>query len=472
MGQEVVKIVIVGFGMAAGNFIERLLEYDSCKRYEILVYGEESHVGYYRVALSSYFETRDCTSLYMKQHEWLDSHDEIQLQYSTNSLVTRIDHKHKLVYTTEEIRSYDILVLATGSVPFVPPDIDMNINGIFVFRTIENVQDMIVYSRSMKTVKTVRRAVVVGGGLLGLEAANAFLKLAVFDQVLVLERSPHILSRQIDLESAKIVTLKIEALGISIKQNASIDRIETTNGKIVGLFLKGGEYYDCQMLCFAVGVRPRDHVARQAGINCHQNGGILINSHLQTSIKDVYAIGECANFNDKCYGLYSPGFQMGDILAFNLTRDIKKSFLEPDMSTKLKLLGVNVASFGDYFADKRKNVKTMIYKDPFGKIYKKLIFTHDGKYLLGGILIGDIRDYFKLASLAKSKAELPDPAQLLRKPNIVCKHFNLSELLTFVMKQHLNSRSNAAKHKELEGCACNQLIDLVLNNMNQINAKL
>ncbi|KAJ3317884.1 hypothetical protein HDV06_001086 [Boothiomyces sp. JEL0866] len=472
MRQEVVKIVVVGFGMSAGNFIEKLLEYDVEHKYNVLVFGEELYVAYNRVSLSSYFETGDPCVLYMKQLEWLNAFSETRLQYYTDTVVTNIDHKHKLISTTDEIHSYDILVLATGSTPFVPPDIDSSIGGIFVFRTIENIKDMTSYSRVVKAQKSLKCAIVVGGGLLGLEAAKAYLNLAVFDKVIVLERSPHILSRQIDLEAARLVTSKIESLGITIKVNSAIDRIQVRNGNIAGVFLKDGQHLVCQMLCLAVGVRPRDDIARDSGVKCHPRGGIVIDSYMQTSIKDVYSIGDCANFNQRCFGFYSPGFQMGDILAYNLVNGRKKLFSDPTLSTKLKFFGVNVVSFGDYTQESSHNVQSMVYKDPFGKIYRKLFFSSDGKYLKGGILVGDIRDHSKLGPLVKSKAEISHPEALLRNVHAVCKHFSLSELLLFLIKQKPNTPKHKPTRNEFKECSCAEIIDKISNSIGQINAKL
>ncbi|KAJ3253215.1 hypothetical protein HK103_000803 [Boothiomyces macroporosus] len=455
--------------MSAGNFIERLLEYDVGHRYEILVFGQELHVAYNRVSLSSYFETGDPCVLYMKQLDWLNAFSEARLQYYTDTIVTNIDYKHKLVSTTDEIHSYDILLLATGSVPFIPPSINANIQGVFVFRTIQNVESMISYSRALQSHKGAKCAVVVGGGLLGLEAAKAFLNLGIFDKVVVLERSPHILARQIDSEAARIVSSKIESFGISIKVNATVDRLDVINGRLNGVFLQKNGYLECQMLCFAIGVRARDGLARESGLKCHAQGGIVVDQNLQTNVKDVYAIGDCANFKNRCYGLYSPGFEMGDILAYNLVNGRKKEFSEPALSTKLKFFGVKVASFGDL--RESKNVRAMVYKDPFGKIYRKLFFSSE-KRLLGGILVGDIRDSQNLIQLVKSQSVISQPDLLLKSVHAVCKHFNLSELVAFLVKQSSSSRNSKAWKTGYKDCSCSHLIEKISVSVNQINAKL
>lgn len=182
-----------------------------------------------------------------------------------------------------------------------------------------------------------------------------------------------------------------------------------------------------------IGVSPRDDLARKSGLDVGPRGGILVGDGLQTSAKDIYAIGECANWGGMCYGLYGPGVEMADILAFNLTEakfHSPRSLTPPDMSTKLKLLGIGVASFGDAFADqfgpqwlpgKRQDkeiektlVKALTYKDPFNHVYKKYLFTKDGKYLLGGMMVGDTSDYIKLLPMSKKHKELEiSPGELI-----------------------------------------------------------
>lgn len=341
--------------------------------------------------------------------------------------------------------SYDILVLATGSDAVLPrhtPGHDAN--GVFVYRTIEDLEKLITFGESHKG--TV--GVVVGGGLLGLEAANAMMDLQCYERVKLIERNRWVLSRQLDADAGNLVVEKVTALGLDILLSKRVGKINTDEeNNVTGVIFEDGEQMDCSTICFAIGVRPRDSLARSAGIKCaDRGGGILVNDDLSTSIPDIYAIGECASWKNQTFGLIAPGVEMADVLSFNLTQaklHQPRTFKRPDLSTKLKLLGVDVASFGDFFADRdgpsslpakaaRKKtddqsavktvvsgpppppVKALIYKDPFAQVYKKYLFTTDGKYLLGGMMIGDTSDYIKLVPMVKNQKELTiPPAELI-----------------------------------------------------------
>ena len=302
----------------------------------------------------------------------------------------------------------------------------------------------------------------MGGGLLGLEAAKAMMDLERYAKVAVVERNRWVLSRQLDADAGGMVVEQVRSLGVDVllgKRVGRIDADEETR-EVRGVFFEDGEYMACSTVCFAIGVRPRDELARGAGIRCaDRGGGVVVDDNLRTSAEDVYAIGECASWQGQTFGLIAPGVEMADVLAFNLTQAAlhqPRTYKRPDLSTKLKLLGVEVASFGDFFADRdgpkylparaaaaggasnggggRKKkpdnnngggegdkvkaltnglppapVKALTYKDPFQNVYKKYIFTMDGKYLLGGMMIGDTRDYVKLVPLVKNQKLLETP---------------------------------------------------------------
>lgn len=279
---------------------------------------------------------------------------------------------------------------------------------------------------------------VVGGGLLGLEAAKAMMDLECFDKVRLLERDKWVLSRQLDADAGAMVVKQVRALGVDIMLAKSVKKIKTDdNNNVIGVLFEDGEEMNCSTICFAIGVRPRDELARVSGIKVGERGGIVVGDDMSTNVPDVYAIGECASWQGMAYGLIGPGIEMADLLAFNLTQakmHAPRSFKKPDISTKLKLLGVEVASFGDYFADRfgpqslppkaAKMVngagltpelcQALTYRDPFNNIYKKYVFTKDGKYLLGGMMIGDTKDYVKLVPMVKGMKELDvPPSQLI-----------------------------------------------------------
>ncbi|KAI0540250.1 nitrite reductase [Xylaria digitata] len=365
---------------------------------------------------------------------------ENQLNYHLNTLVTEIDSSNKTVTCANgEVVAYDVLVLATGSDAVLPTHtLGHDANGVFVYRTIDDLQKLIEFGEVRKG--TV--GAVVGGGLLGLEAAAAMLDLKCFEKVKLIERNLWVLSRQLDSEAGNLVVEKVTDLGIDVMLTKKVTRIKTDGeNSVTGVVFEDGEEMDCSTICFAIGVRPRDELAQKAGIKCSErSGGVLVNNDLSTSAPNIYAIGECASWENQTFGLIAPGIEMADVLSFNLTQaklHQPRSFKRPDLSTKLKLLGVDVASFGDFFADRdgpsslpakaaRKKtssptgenpspqVQALVYKDPFAQVYKKYLFTADGKFLLGGMMIGDTSDYIKLVPMVKNQKELDiPPSQLI-----------------------------------------------------------
>ncbi|KAI5922902.1 nitrite reductase [Camillea tinctor] len=431
------KVVVVGLGMVGIAFIEKLLKLDArAREYDVVVIGDEPHLAYNRVGLTSFFGHRKVESLYLNPKEWYDSQaPDSKLNYHLNTLVTGIDSANKTVSCANgDVVSYDILVLATGSDAVLPrytPGHDAN--GVFVYRTVDDLQRLIAFGDQHKGTT----GMVVGGGLLGLEAANAMMDLNCYEKVKLVERNRWVLSRQLDAEAGGLVVEKVTEMGIDILLSRRVGRIKTDEGNnVTGVVFEDGEEMDCSTVCFAIGVRARDSLARSAGIECaERGGGILVKNDLSTSVPDIYAIGECASWENQTFGLIAPGVEMADVLSFNLTQaklHQPRAFKRPDLSTKLKLLGVDVASFGDFFADRdgpsalpakarRKAegrdaaaVKALTYKDPFAQVYKKYLFTADGKYLLGGMMIGDTSDYVKLVPMVKSQKELAvPPAQLI-----------------------------------------------------------
>ncbi|KAJ5127015.1 hypothetical protein N7448_007794 [Penicillium atrosanguineum] len=427
------KIVVVGLGMVAISFIEKVIKQDSARRYDILVIGEEPHVAYNRVGLSSFFEHRKIEDLYLNPKEWYGSFKERAFDHHLNTRVTAINPNNKTVRTsTGDTVPYDILVLATGSDAVLPthtPGHDAK--GIFVYRTIQDLERLIEFASKHKG----ETAVTVGGGLLGLEAAKAMTDLEDFGNVKLIDRNKWVLARQLDADAGTLVTRKIRDLGLDVLHQKRVATVNTdSDNNVTGITFEDGEQIQCCCICFAIGVKPRDELGHSIGIQSAERGGFVIDEGLQTSIPDIYAVGECASWENQTFGIIAPGIEMADVLAYNLTNPDKelKGFTRPDLSTKLKLLGVDVASFGDFFADrdgpkflpgrrplisgpnaegpeeKEPPVKALTYKDPFGGVYKKYLFTMDGKYLLGGMMIGDTRDYLKLNQMNNGEENADD----------------------------------------------------------------
>ena len=446
--QQRKKVVVVGLGMVGIAFIEKLLKMDAKRReYDVIVIGEESHLAYNRVGLTSFFQHRKAENLYLNTQDWYSSMPEGSLNYHLNTRVTEIHPSDRLVSTsTGATVPYDILVLATGSDALLPrhtPGHDAR--GVFVYRTIEDLEKLIEYAETCKG----STGAVVGGGLLGLEAAKAMMDLETFGQVKLVERNRWVLSRQLDGDAGGMVVDMVRKLGLDVLLSKRVGKIEVDeNNAVKGVLFEDGERMDCKCLMFGIGIKARDELARRIGIKCaDRGGGIVVDANLETSHEGIFAVGECASWDNQTFGLIAPGIEMAEILAFNLTQakaHVPRKFKKPDLSTKLKLLGVEVASFGDFFADrdgptnlptKRHNaqkeqangmpkqeqvknmtdgpppspVKALTYKDPFTAVYKKYLFTLDGKYLLGGMMIGDTKDYVKLVPMVKEQKQLDVP---------------------------------------------------------------
>ncbi|CAI7668261.1 unnamed protein product [Penicillium crustosum] len=428
------KIVIVGLGMVAISLIEKIIKQDTEQKYDILVIGEEAHVAYNRVGLSTFFEHRKIEDLYLNPKEWYDSFKERAFDHHLNTRVTSINPTDKTVQTSTGVTiNYDILVLATGSDATLPTNTPgHDAKGVFVYRTISDLERLIDFAAQHKG----ETAVTVGGGLLGLEAAKAMTDLEDFGNVKLIDRNKWVLARQLDGDAGTLVTRKIRELGLDVLHQKRVKIVHTDDGNnVIGITFEDGERIECCCICFAIGVQPRDELGRDIGIQCGERGGFVIDESLQTSIPDIYAVGECASWENQTFGIIAPGIEMADVLAFNLTNPDKqpRSFTRPDLSTKLKLLGVDVASFGDFFADRdgpkflpgarpstapglggdnqrdEPPVKALTYKDPFSGVYKKYLFTMDGKFLLGGMMIGDTKDYLKLNQMVKLQKELEVP---------------------------------------------------------------
>lgn len=343
------RIVVVGLGMVGISFIEKLVNLNA--DYQITVFGEEDHLAYNRVGLTTFFDHLSVEKLYMKPLDW---YHESNFEFETSAKIVEIDPALRSITTSSGKKvSYDKLVLATGSDATIPTMQNSNAPGVFVYRTVGDLQKMINYSKSLSTAS---RAIIIGGGLLGLEAAHAVKSLESFGSVEIVQRSSWLLSRQLDQQAGQMVNEKVEELGIVVRLNTKLAEIVVNeHGSVSGVVFEDGESFDCQLICFAIGIRARDELALDAGIKTHKRGGILVDHHLETNVPNVYAIGECACFEDSTFGLIAPGIEMASVLAKNLAETTSKdmvTFKTPDLSTKLKLLGVDVASFGDYFADR------------------------------------------------------------------------------------------------------------------------
>jgi nitrite reductase (NADH) large subunit len=392
-------VIVVGNGMVGYKFCEKLRNLDPQVR--ITAYGEEPRPAYDRVHLSSFFSGATAESLLMASPEWYVDNN---ISLHTRELVVSIDRENKTIQThSGKTDSYDYLILATGSSAFVPPLKGVERDGVFVYRTIEDLHQIAAYS------KKIQRGAVLGGGLLGLEAAKALLDLGL--ETHVVEFAPRLMPRQIDEAASEVLSHKLSELNIQIHTSKQTDTIEG-NGKVDGLRFTDGSFLDVQMLVISAGIRPRDEVAKSAGLETHPRGGIVVDQLLRTTDPSIYAIGESAIFQNMVYGLVAPGYEMADVVARQIAGDDSKTFKGFDMSTKLKLIGVDVGSFGDAFGETSGSIP-IVYKDKRKGIYKRLNISEDGKHLLGGILIGDASQYNMLHQLVINRMPLPEAPESL-----------------------------------------------------------
>ena len=396
------KVVIIGNGMVGYKFCEKIISKTADPRLELVVFGEETRPAYDRVHLSEYFAGKTADDLSLAGTDWYEANN---ITLHLGDPVKSIDRLSKTVYSHLGItESYDYLILATGSAAFVPPIPGVEKQGVFIYRTIEDLEMMQQHARKART------GAVIGGGLLGLEAAKAMLDLGIANTQ-VIEFAPRLMPRQVDDAGAIILKNKLEDLGLSIHTSKNTSEI-LGDESITGMRFSDDTSIQVDMLVISAGIKPRDELAIAAGIATGPRGGIIVNGKLQTNDPAIFAIGECALYNGMIYGLVAPGCEMADVVATHLCKG-DKSFTGYDMSTKLKLIGIDVASFGDPFL-KSENTKTLVFEDSLKGIYKRINISGDGKELLGGILVGDAEQYNMLLQTCKNKMVLPpNPEDLI-----------------------------------------------------------
>jgi nitrite reductase (NADH) large subunit len=389
------KVVVIGNGMVGYKFCEKLVKKNSAGDISIVVFGEEVRPAYDRVHLSEYFAGKSADDLSLASKEWY-SDNGIVLHLSDP--VVSIDREKKTVYSHAGItESYDYLILATGSAAFVPPIPGVEKEGVFIYRTIEDLELMTKWAKKSK------KGAVIGGGLLGLEAAKAMLDLGVTDTQ-VIEFAPRLMPRQIDDAGSRLLQSKLQDLGLTIHTSKNTTAINGDEA-ITSMSFSDDSSFDVDMLVISAGIKPRDELAKNAALEVGPRGGITVNDNLQTSDPFIFAIGECALHKGMIYGLVAPGYEMAEVVVTNLTGG-ERSFTGFDMSTKLKLIGVDVASFGDPFVS-GEGIRSIVFDDSVKGVYKRINVSADGKELLGGILVGDAEQYNMLLQTCKNKVVLP-----------------------------------------------------------------
>lgn len=401
-------VVVVGHGMVGHRFVEALRARDADRQWRIVVVGEEADPAYDRVGLSSYVGKWDRRALALPGNGYAGD-DAVDLRVGEAAVA--IDRDRRLVATESggEI-GYDALVLATGSRAFVPPVPGHDTAGCHVYRTLDDLDRIRADAdRALVGATSGRTPVglVVGGGLLGLEAADALRRLGLTPHVV--EVNPRLMPQQVDSGGGEHLARMIGDLGIDISLSSGTRSIEPGEAG-VRVTLADDTVVEAALLVFAAGVRPRDDLARDAGLAVAERGGVLTDTSCVTSDPAIYAVGEVAAIEGRCYGLVAPGYASAEVVADRLVGGTA-SFPGADMSTKLKLMGVDVASFGDALST-TPGALDVVMSDPIGGTYAKLVLSDDATTLLGGVLVGDASAYGLLRPLVGSS--LPgDPASLI-----------------------------------------------------------
>ena len=397
------SVVVVGHGMVGHRFVEALRTRDENDLWSVTILCEEPLPAYDRVGLSSYVGSWDSRELALAGNEY-EGDDLVDLRIGTRAAT--IDRAGRTVTTDAgEVIGYDALVLATGSYPFVPPIPGKDLAGCFVYRTLDDLDGIRAGAQQAAPGAV---GVVVGGGLLGLEAANALRMLGLTPHVV--EFAPRLMPLQVDEGGGALLARLVTDLGLTVHTGVGTAGI-TDGPDGLRVELSDGSVIDAALLVFSAGVRPRDELARDAGLELGPRGGVRTDLGCRSTTDDaIYAVGECAAVDGTCYGLVAPGYSTAEVVADRLLGG-GAEFPGADLSTKLKLLGVDVASFGDAHAA-TPGALEVVLSDAAKGTYAKLVVSDDAKTLLGGILVGDASAYGSLRPLVGR--ELPgDPAALI-----------------------------------------------------------
>lgn len=391
------RLVVVGNGMAPGRMLDHLLD-DAPDLFDITIFNAEPRVNYNRLMLSPVLSGE-------KSYQDIITHDDDW--YAQNSVtlikgekIVEIDRGKKTVRShLGTVAPYDSLVLATGSNPLIIPLPGHELEGVMTYRDLDDVERMISAS------KDGGRAVVIGGGLLGLEAA-AGLKIQGMD-VTVLHLMPTLMERQLDPAAGALLKAAFEDRAIDVITKANSREIKGKDGKVCGIELDDGSFIDADIIVMAVGIRPSVELARRAGLEV--NRGIHVGDDMRTCDRDIFALGECVEHKGICYGLVSPLYDMAKVLAEQLKGNQSARYEGSSPSTKLKVTGIDLFSAGDFaFGEDREDI---ILRDVSAGIYKRLILKENR--LIGAVLYGDTEDGPWFADLIRLQADLSDRRETL-----------------------------------------------------------
>ena len=390
------RVLVIGNGMVGHKFLEAMVNSPQYSAFEVTTFCEESRIAYDRVHLTEFFGGRSADDLSLVEPGYYEQHG---IRVLLGDKAVSIDRSAKTVTSEKgEVLSYDKLVLATGSFPFVPPIPGHDRDNCFVYRTIDDLEAMQAAAKNSKV------GAVIGGGLLGLEAAKALVDLGL--ETHVIEFAPRLMAVQVDDGGGAMLRHKIEELGVKVHLGMNTQNIGDGDECFHKMSFADGSEIETDMLLFSAGIRPQDALARDSKLELGERGGIVVNDQCQTSDPDVYAIGECALWSGRIYGLVAPGYKMAQVACDHINAE-DNAFTGADMSTKLKLMGIDVASIGDAHCN-TPGAKEYNYVNGTEEIYKKIVVSEDNTRLLGAVLVGDATDYGTLLQMALNDIPLPE----------------------------------------------------------------
>ena len=395
------RVVVIGNGMTSLRFCEKLLEYDAHHEFQLTIVGDELLPAYDRVALSSVFSGKNERHLIFSEPRWYAYH-KIDLHLGTR--VESINRSEKSITTSDGKQFfYDHLVIATGARPHIPILEGVALDGVHVYRTSDDVAAI------RKAGECATHAVIIGGGLLGLEAAEACKEMGMV--ATIIERASHLMACQLDAAGGQVLKEKVEALELHVRINEQVIKLEGDHA-VRFVCLETGETIEADLVVLATGIQPNDELGRDAGLALGAKGGIAVDETVRTSDPSIYAIGECASFNDTTFGLVAPGYIMAAVAAAHLG-GINKTFETAQPASQLKLLDLQVASVGNPLIESPL-AQHFVEQDVEKGVYKKLVTDRDGKFLLGAILMGETSEFSRLHKRMEENVELPeDPKEWL-----------------------------------------------------------
>jgi nitrite reductase (NADH) large subunit len=423
------RLVMIGNGMAGVRTLEELLKL-APDAYDITVFGAEPHANYNRILLSPVLageQTLD--QIMLNDRDWYAAHG---IHLHLGKTVVNIDRvKRRVIAADGTVAPYDRLLLATGSAPVILPVPGKDLPGVITYRDIADTDAMIAAAKAF------RHAVVIGGGLLGLEAANGLRTRGM--EVTVVHLMPWLMERQLDRTAANLLQKSLEAKGLAFRLEAKTEALVAgESGRVAAVRLASGETLAAELVVMAVGIRPNAKLAQDAGLHCDR--GIVVNDTLQTFDPRIYAIGECVSHRGATYGLVAPLFEMAKVCANHLALHGIGRYVGSQTSTKLKVTGIDLFSAGDFSGG--PDTEEIVLSDPASGVYKKLVLK--GDKLIGSVLYGDTVDgswYFKLLREGRSVADLRD--------RLMFGESNLGDT------GHQGQSSAAALPASAEICGCN-----------------